>query len=241
MVNQMKDNEGFGNITFQMKQLSSSASVNGTSFPNYFKFTEENYERVESTLTNFYVSDYCIGTVETTKPDEQILYHYTVKTPPTINSLDEVEEKYQKRYTPYITSNTITETTTGYREFNIMDSWTRRYNSGVVIQGGTVNIPSIAKNSILRIQLKIPYKYTITTKSMYGEVETIAEDIEYSSSNQLNINNRYTISISPISNSYNDDDNIEIVGIRNDSFDVMVRKNTPSIFQYTVKGIIGHD
>jgi hypothetical protein len=63
-------------------------------------------------------------------------------------------------------------------------------------------------------------------------VVKINENINYSNNNTLYEDNRYTVSITPISNSFKENSNIEIVGLRNDSFDILIGKNTPSEFFY---------
>lgn len=231
------DDEGFGDITFQL----STSNPSGYTYPNYFKYTEEQYEKVEMLLNKYYISQYCIGKIVTDSPSEDLKSFYTLKTPTIITSLDDIEEEFQNRYIlqSFETLSSVTINTT--REISLFDSWVKYYNSGIVVQGGFVNCGGNSGDVIMTIPLKQPYEYIITTKSMYGEVTHITEDIEFNPSNSLRENNRYTISISPISNSYNDGDNIEIVGIRNNEFDVLIKKNSPPMFQYQVQGIIGSD
>lgn len=233
----IQDDEGFGDVTFQLSTLNPS----GYTYPNYFKYAEEQYEKVKMLINKYYVSQYCIGKIITDSPDEDLVSFYTLKTPNIISSLNDIDDDLKNRYIPHNVETLSTLTINTTREISLFDSWIKYYNSGVVEQGGFVNCGNNSNDIIMTIPLKQPYEYIITTKSIYGEVIHISEDIDFNPSNSLRENNRYTISISPISNSYNDNDNIEIVGIRNDSFDVLIRKNSPTMFQYQVQGIIGSD
>jgi hypothetical protein len=47
-----------------------------------------------------------------------------------------------------------------------------------------------------------PYEYVTTQRSIYGDIEKITDDIEYNGNNTLKPNNTYTISISPVSDSF---------------------------------------
>lgn len=192
-------------------------------------------------MSLYYVSQYCIGKYTTSSPKEELKTFYTLQTPALISSLNDVSEEYQNRYSMQSSESLSSVNISTTREIALYDSWVRYYNSGVITQGGIINCGGNNGDVIMTIKLKQPYEYIITSKSMYGSVTDITEEDKFNPSNSIREHNRYTISISPISNTYKENDNIEIVGIRNDSFDVLIRKNSPSMFQYQVQGIIGND
>jgi hypothetical protein len=85
---------------------------------------------------------------------------------------------------------------------------------------------------IYTIKLLHPYEYTTTQRSVYNDVIKINDNINYTNNNTLREDDRYIVSITPISDSFMENSNIEIVGLRNDSFDILVGKNTPREFFY---------
>jgi hypothetical protein len=84
----------------------------------------------------------------------------------------------------------------------------------------------------LTINLLKPYEYKTTQRSIYNDVIKINDNINYNNNNTLYEDDRYTVSITPITDSFEENSNIEIIGLRNDSFDILVGKNTPREFFY---------
>jgi hypothetical protein len=84
----------------------------------------------------------------------------------------------------------------------------------------------------LTINLLQPYEYKTTQRSIYNDVIKINDNINYNNNNTLYEDDRYTVSITPIADSFEENSNIEILGLRNDSFDILIGKNTPREFFY---------
>jgi hypothetical protein len=89
---------GFGNITLEISPT--SAYCSGTNFPNYFKYNEKQYKKIESQLSLYQVQNYCVGKIETTQPESDISGFYTLLTPLSIDDISliplHLRELYKK-------------------------------------------------------------------------------------------------------------------------------------------------
>lgn len=233
------DSMGFGNVTLEIAPT--SAYCSGTSFPNYFKYNEKQYNQIETQLSLYQVQNYCIGKIETTQPESDISGFYTLLTPLSIDNISSIpihlRELYKKHSIKTIESTIVEKD----EVFSIRDQWIKCFKSGYVIEGGFVRHKTMFDEQIFTIKLLQPYEYITTQRSIYNDVLKINDNINYTNNNTLREDDRYTVSITPISDSFVENSNIEIVGLRNDSFDILVGKNTPREFFYQVQGIIDQE
>ena len=235
-----ESNMGFGNVAFQLEQLS-SAPIFGSNFPVYFKYDDELYEKVQDNLSRYQIQDFCVGEMVTQNPRSDISSYYTNCTPLSVEDLNSIpinlRGRYIRKYERRTKINNIEDT----NNFFIYDKWVEYYKSGYVVQGGYINIGQITEPCIKTIKLLQPYDYIITQKSVYGNVVKLTEDKNYENYNTLRNFDRYTVSFTPITDSFFENNNIEIVGMENDRFSIFVDINTPKQIFYQVQGIIGQD
>lgn len=231
---------GFGNIALGI-QATSANIMPGYDFPNYFKYNEEQYNQVSTCISDYNVYNYCIGEIETASPREDISSLYSSITPLSTDDITKIPIEYRGLYKANKLQSISSSLDVEEKIFSVKKQWVKQYKSGYVVEGGFIKTNILFTDQIYTIKLLKPYEYMTTQRSIYGDIEKITEGIEYSGNNTLKLDNSYTVSISPVSDSFKENDNIEIVGMRNDSFDVLVGPNTPREFYYQVQGLIENE
>lgn len=230
----------FGNITLEIAPTSAYPTI-GLNFPNYFKYTDEYYEKVKDNLSDYYIRDYCIGEITTSTPHPDISTYYSPITPLSVDDLFDVPSNLRGKYIEIKTTKELSSRFYDQKESYILSHWIKHYKSGYVVQGGFCQLSNTNIDTIVPIPIKQAFEYPTTQYSIYGDVSKINSTLNYAGQNELKCDNRYIISITPISDSFNESDNIEIIGIQNDKFYILVKPTTPKQFFYQIQGIIEYE
>lgn len=235
IITTIQPGQTIGNIELKL------SGSNDIDFPFKFKYTPEYYEQISGLINQYYIS-FIIADLSCSTLDGISLSNYYSFVPDYPLSASDYSEVsgFEDKYQVVQLQKTIELTSTQNIQYNIISGWTQYWNSGYLDQGGIVILPKVVDPIILNIKLQIPYEYTPSKNSYYGAYDRLTPTLMYSPNNNLKRERRYTISISPVVNSFDHIDRVEIVKIENDGFSILVTDKSPNYISFKTSGIISY-
>lgn len=232
MTTVLTGDKWLGNVQF--RRIGSTVSE----FPFSFPYNEEQYSAVSSDLSNYQVQ-FLIADVSCTRlsgGDMDGYYQFERDYPVSAHDPDEISG-FEDRYIQVTDQATVKEDHSYSMEYASISAWTKYWNSGYLEQGGTVMIPRVYQDTLMKIAFKTPYEYNATHRSAYGSYSDFGDGLKYDETGNLKNERRYTLSVTPVQASFMKKNRLEVVKTENDGFWIMVTDRSPDMLTYRAIGL----